>query len=64
MIAQGFLMDLGLTPQQRIILRRARAEGLQGAEGWQVLPPLWSIAGISLAPLLLIPEWALELREI
>jgi hypothetical protein len=47
-------MDIGLTPQQQTILRRARRKRLLGAERWQVIPPLWVMAGTSLAPLLLI----------
>lgn len=47
-------MDIGLTPQQRIILRCARARGLSGARRWQILPTLWAIAVCSLVPLLLI----------
>lgn len=50
----GLMRDLGLTPRQRHILRRARAKRLRGAERWQVIPPLWVIAGTTLAPLLLI----------
>lgn len=47
-------MDVGLTPQQRIILRRARRNGLKGASRAQVMLPLWSIALASLAPILLL----------
>lgn len=47
-------MDIGLSPQQRIILRRARRQRLRGAERWQLMPPLWAIAGASLVPLLLV----------
>jgi hypothetical protein len=47
-------MDIGLTPQQRIILRCARRKGLPGAERAQLLPPLWAIAIASLVPLFLI----------
>lgn len=45
-------MDFGLSVQQRLILRRARALGLPGSRRWQILPPLWLIALVSLLPLL------------
>ncbi len=47
-------MDFGLSAQQKLILRLARANGLSGAHRWQVLPPLWLIALVSLAPWLLV----------
>jgi hypothetical protein len=47
-------MDYGLTVQQKLILRRARVLGLPGALRWQVVPPLWLIALVSLAPLPLV----------
>lgn len=47
-------MDFGLSLQQRLILRRARAKGLSRARRWQIIPPLWSIALVSLVPLLLV----------
>lgn len=47
-------MDFGLSLQQRLILRQARAMGLSGARRWQIIPPLWSIALVSLVPLLLV----------
>lgn len=49
-------MDIGLTRRQRNIVRRARAAGLRGAGRWQLRPPLWFLALITLAPLLLIPH--------
>lgn len=42
-------MDVGLTPQQRTIVRRARRQHLPGSERWQILPPLWSVALLALA---------------
>jgi hypothetical protein len=54
LIAYPALMDIGLTLQQRIILRCARRKGLRGAERAQRLPPLGAIAFASLAPLFLI----------
>ena len=45
-------MDVGLTPQQRLILRRARSVRLRGSERHQIRPPLWSLA---LLALLLMP---------
>jgi len=47
-------MDIGLTPQQRTILRLAREKGLVGARRIQVVPPLWTIALATLLPLLLL----------
>ena len=52
-------MDFGLTPQQRLILRRARARGLKGVERSQVLPPLWAVALLTLV--LLYPSRGLAL---
>lgn len=47
-------MDFGLSAHQKLILRRARAIGLSGARRSQVVLPLWLIALVSLAPLLLV----------
>jgi hypothetical protein len=51
-------MDIGLTPQQRTILRCARAKGLSGADRSQVVPPLWAIALATLLLLLLWLPWS------
>lgn len=47
-------MDLGLTVQQKRILRLARESGLKGASRPQLVPPLWLIAVVTLVPLLLV----------
>lgn len=47
-------MDLGLSAQQSAILRRARARSLKRAAHWQIQPPLWLLALVTLAPLLLV----------
>lgn len=47
-------MDFGLSQQQKFILRRARAHQLTASRRWQILPPLWLIALVSLAPWLLL----------
>lgn len=47
-------MDVGLTPHQDLILRRARARRLRGASRWQIIPPLWTIVVATLVPLLVV----------
>jgi len=47
-------MDIGLNSQQRLILRRARVRQFQGSGSWQIRPPLWLIALLTLLPLLLL----------
>ncbi|MFM7086941.1 MAG: hypothetical protein ACKOXO_08135 [Cyanobium sp.] len=46
-------MEIGLSDQQRCIVRRARRKGLLRAWHWVVRPPLWWIVLATLLPLLL-----------
>jgi hypothetical protein len=47
-------MDIGLTSQQRLVVRRARAKHLRGSRAWLIVPPLWLIALGALLAFLII----------
>jgi hypothetical protein len=47
-------MDVGLSPQQDLILRRARVRHLRGASSWQIIPPLWAVVVVTLVPVLVL----------